>query len=106
MIFALNKFIQTIIISVFLGRETFNQFWHISIFLSWFRFTWQNFRQKASSKKKTQNTKSEQIAEEQKQKPVDQKQGNFTSGKVTLHPTLITYGWPFSSQDLIVDSPL
>ena len=88
MIFALNKFIQTIIVSVFLGRETFNQFWHISIFLSWFRFTWQNFRQKASSKKKTQNTKSEQIAEEQKQKPVDQKQGKIhqREGDFTSHP--------------------
>ena len=88
MIFALNKFIQTIIVSVFLGRETFNQFWHISIFLSWFRFTWQNFRQKASSKKKTQNTKSEQIAEEQKQKPVDQKQGKIHQweGDFTSHP--------------------
>lgn len=64
------------------------------------------FAKKRRQKKKTQNTKSEEIAEEQKQKPVDQKQGNFTSGKVTLHPTLITRGWPFSSQDLIVDSPL
>lgn len=39
-------------------------------------------------KKKTQNTKSEQIAEEQKQKPVDQKKGKIhqREGDFTSHP--------------------
>lgn len=46
------------------------------------------FSPKSVVKKKTQNTKSEQIAEEQKQKPVDQKQGKIHQweGDFTSHP--------------------
>lgn len=46
------------------------------------------FSPKSVVKKKTQNTKSEQIAEEQKQKPVDQNQGKIhqREGDFTSHP--------------------
>lgn len=46
------------------------------------------FAKKRRQKKKTQNTKSEQIAEEQKQKPVVQKQGKIHQweGDFTSHP--------------------
>lgn len=46
------------------------------------------FAKKRRQKKKTQNTKSEQIAEEQKQKPVVQKKGKIHQweGDFTSHP--------------------
>lgn len=53
------------------------------------------FAKKRRQKKKTQNTKSEQIAEEQKQKPVVQKkgkihqwEGDFTSHRYHVRLTL------------------